>query len=297
MKRILDDIVIFCAVVETGSLKKASEKLSVPHSTVSRRIEALENNLGLTLLHRTTRDVQVSSRGQALYEETVQHIDNIKASIVIAIDDEVTFKGKLSVSMPVRAGIDFLGAWLIDFVSTHQQLELDISLSNDNKNLIKDDIDLAFRVGPLIDSSAIAIPLWDIPYGFYCHQSLFETLDLQSTALSIEEIANLPAVVSNPITHWAVHDVTNREQLISPNKKLTVDDLGLALHSVEQGQCIAMLPKVMVNNENVIELTIEGFAPRTRKMYAYYLGKRHAQSQIKHVIAYIKDRYHKENTK
>ncbi|KZN43969.1 hypothetical protein N482_18220 [Pseudoalteromonas luteoviolacea NCIMB 1942] len=55
----------------------------------------------------------------------------------------------------IRVGIDFLGAWLIDFASEHPELKLNISLSNDKKNLIKEDIDLAFRVGPRLDSSAI----------------------------------------------------------------------------------------------------------------------------------------------
>ncbi len=74
-------------------------------------------------------------------------------------------------SMPVRAGIDFLGSWLIDFASTHPELELEVSLSNTNKNLVQDEIDLAFRVGPLMDSSAIALHLWDIPYQVVAHRN------------------------------------------------------------------------------------------------------------------------------
>ena len=135
MKRVLDDLNIFCSVVENGSLKKAAEQLSMLHSTVSRRMDALEESLGLTLLHRTTREVKVSERGLELYQNCSPLFGSLKRSIDIAVDSEIQFKGKLKVSMPVRAGLDFLGAWLIDFASEHPDLKLDVSLSNSNKNL------------------------------------------------------------------------------------------------------------------------------------------------------------------
>ena len=63
MKKVLDDINVFCAVVAQGSLKQASVHLGVPHSTVSRRLDALENSLQLDLVKRTTREISVTARG------------------------------------------------------------------------------------------------------------------------------------------------------------------------------------------------------------------------------------------
>ena len=149
MKRVLDDLSVFCAVVEKGSLKQASELLGIPHSTVSRRIDALESALGLHLLHRTTREVKATSRGMQLYQDSAPLLESLASSVELAISSEVAFKGSLSVSMPVRAGLDFLGDWLIDFASQHEDLTLDLSMSNVNLNLIQENIDLAFRVGPI----------------------------------------------------------------------------------------------------------------------------------------------------
>lgn len=292
MKRVLDDLTIFCAVVETGSLKQASLKLSIPHSTVSRRIEALENNLGLTLLYRSTREVQVTARGQALYEDCSQSLANIRASVATAIDDEVQFRGQLNVSMPVRAGIDFLGGWLIDFAASHIDLKLDVALSNTNKNLIRDDIDLAFRVGPLVDSSAIALHLWDIPYVICCHRHYFQRHQLHDVVLDAKQIQSLPAVVTKPAVTWTFAVEHNKEIQLQPNAALHVDDLGLAYHAVKSGQYIGLLPEVMIEQEDeVVVLPLQNLRPRTRKMYAYYLGRRHSQSQIKNLIEYVKARY------
>lgn len=290
MKRVLDDLNIFCRVVETGSLKRAAELLSIPHSTVSRRIDALEDTLGLTLLHRTTREVKVSSRGQELYDDCAAQFSSIQHSINLAIDAEVEFKGKLKVSMPVRAGIDFLGAWLIDFASEHPELTLDIALSNSNKNLIKDEIDLAFRVGPLMDSSAIAQKLWDIPYSIYAHPSLLESLNIECTTISAEALVSLPCVIARPSNKWAFTNSKHEEVQLAVKQQLLVDDLGLALHAAMGGQYITMLPSSMVRGGELVELHVEGLRPRTRIMYAYYLGRRHGQSQIRQVVEYIKQR-------
>ena len=76
--------------------------------------------------------------------------------------------------------------------------QLDVSLSNDNKHLIKDDIDLAFRVGPLVDSSAIALHLWDIPYIVCAHRDYVEHHQLSGLTLSVEQLESLPGVITRP---------------------------------------------------------------------------------------------------
>lgn len=290
MKRVLDDLSLFCAVVETGSLKGASELMDIPHSTVSRRIESLEKSLGLVLLHRTTREVRVSQRGQQLYQDCSPLLGSIQTSIHHAVDQELAFKGKLKVSMPVRAGVDFLGGWLIDFASSHPELELEVTLSNTNKNLVQDEIDLAFRVGPLMDSSAIALHLWDIPYQLCAHADFIERYKIKGCCINIQLLEKLPSVVTKPAVNWTFLDKARDEIVIKPSASLTLDDLGLALHAVKSGQYMAMLPESMIDSDDIVNIQVEGLSPRTRIMYAYYLGRRHAQSQIKHIINYIKKR-------
>ncbi|KZN52337.1 hypothetical protein N474_23125 [Pseudoalteromonas luteoviolacea CPMOR-2] len=290
MKRVLDDLNLFCKVVELGSLKAASSKTGVPHSTVSRRIEALERALGLVLLQRTTREIKVTPRGKELYLDCAPLFSNLNDSIALAEDAEAKFKGTLNVSMPVRAGIDFLGSWLIDFATEHPDLKLNVALSNTNKNLLKDDIDLAFRVGPLIDSSAIALHLWDIPYSVCAHPAYIKKYGLVQNTITVQQIASLPCVIANPAKKWAFLDAANNEVTLSPKESLAVDDLGLAQHAGLTTHYMAMLPKTMVTNE-LVTLKVSGLRPRKRVMYAYYFGKRHVQSQIKQLVNYIKGRF------
>jgi len=291
MKRVLDDLSVFCAVVEKGSLKQASELLGIPHSTVSRRIDALEDALGLHLLHRTTREVTVTNRGQQLYRDCSPLLGSLTSSIELAIEDEVQFKGELSVSMPVRAGLDFLGHWLIDFASEHKELNLELSLSNVNLNLVQDNVDLAFRVGPLPDSSAIALRLWDIPYSVYANNEFMEAHNLPTEEITFEQLSQLPAVISMPAKAWVFTDNQHQETVFQPNAKLTVDDLELARHAVASGQFIGLLPDDIIQDDTLSKIHISAYKPRSRTMYAYYIGKRHTISQIRHIVDYIRQRH------
>lgn len=295
MKRVLDDLSVFCAVVEKGSLKQASELLGIPHSTVSRRIDALEDALGLHLLHRTTREVTVTNRGQQLYRDCSPLLGSLTSSIELAIEDEVQFKGELSVSMPVRAGLDFLGHWLIDFASEHKELNLELSLSNVNLNLVQDNVDLSFRVGPLPDSSAIALRLWDIPYSVYASNEFIEDHNITTEEITFEQLSQLPAVISMPAKAWVFTDNQHQEAVFQPNAKLTVDDLELARHAVVSGQFIGLLPDDITQDDTLSKIHIAGYKPRTRTMYAYYIGKRHTISQIRHIVDYIRQRHQQKS--
>ena len=106
----------------------------------------------------------------------------------------------------------------------------------------------------------------------------------------------LPAVVTLPASHWMFYDSDNQPHQITPNQQLTVDDLGLAYHSICRGRFIGFMPAVMNTNADAIEINVEGLSPRTRAMYAYYYGRRHTISQIRHLVDYIKQRYSAELT-
>ncbi|WP_252025058.1 LysR substrate-binding domain-containing protein [Vibrio sp. SCSIO 43136] len=242
------------------------------------------------LLHRTTREVKVTHRGMQLYKDCAPLLGSLSDSVDAAIDEEVRFKGTLSVSMPVRAGLDFLGHWLIDFASQHEELQLELSLSNVKLNLVQENVDLAFRVGPLVDSSAIALRLWDIPYALCATQAFIDAHQLNSLNLSFEKLSTLPAVVSLPASQWLYQDEQNKDITFEPQPSLVVDDLELAYHAVKSGKFIGMLPTELIKDPEVAMLTVPNHQPVTRTMFAYYMGRRHSISQIRHIVEYIRER-------
>lgn len=146
-------------VVELGTFSAAAEELRVKQSTVSKRIAALEEELGVQLIERTTRTRRVTEAGDALYRRA--------RAIVAAYDDAIAEakartpepRGRLKVSLPVVFGRRFVVPHLDAFLRRYPQIELELRFADRYVHLIDDAIDVAIRVGIPVDSSFRALKL------------------------------------------------------------------------------------------------------------------------------------------
>ncbi|KZN43968.1 hypothetical protein N482_18215 [Pseudoalteromonas luteoviolacea NCIMB 1942] len=130
--------------------------------------------------------------------------------------------------------------------------------------------------------------LWDILYSDCAHHAYIEKHGLNPNKVTAHQKLGLPCVIAYPVKQWLFVDKSSNEVMLSPLLSLVVNDLGLAYHGVLTGQYIAMLLHSMIKSDDLLKLTVDTLAPRTRVMYAYYFGKKHIQSQIKQLVGYIK---------
>lgn len=148
-----DDVEVFVRVVERGSFHGAAQQLGLPATSVSRKIKALEDRLGVQLLHRTTRRVWPSDAGQAYYQRCVNAVallDQADAQ-VRALTQEP--EGPLKVVMPHSTGILFLEPELGTFRARYPKVQLHVTLDNHPLDLVEHGFDMAVRHGPVRDSS------------------------------------------------------------------------------------------------------------------------------------------------
>ena len=137
----------FSKVVETGSFTKAASLFSVPPSSLSRRVADLENNLGATLLKRSTRVVKVTEIGQTYYEQVQQVLHQLEQSNEAVRSYQAKPMGQLRISSMVGFGERILLALLDEFSQLYPDIILDISLSDELSALGRDDVDIAIRGG------------------------------------------------------------------------------------------------------------------------------------------------------
>ena len=156
-----DDIALFVTVVESGSFSKASIRLDMPNSTVSRRVAQLEEKLGVRLLERNSRKLSLTSQGQLLFDQCQNAVKQIEAGITKTLDGKDSLSGKLRISCPVHFGSHTAADWFIEFKQRYPKILLDIKLENAIVDLIEEQCDIAFRLGPLKDSTYIARHLFD----------------------------------------------------------------------------------------------------------------------------------------
>lgn len=148
-----DDVEVFVRVVERGSFHGAAQQLGLPATSVSRKIKALEERLGVQLLHRTTRRVWPSDAGLAYYQRCVSAVallDQADAQ-VRALTQEP--EGPLKVLMTHATGILILEPELAAFYARHPKVQLHLTLDNHALDLAEYGFDLAVRPGPARDSS------------------------------------------------------------------------------------------------------------------------------------------------
>ena len=151
-----DDLCIVTEVIKQGSFIKASKKLNIPSSTISRRVSEFESALGVRLLERNSRKLSLTDKDELLFKQCNPQMQQIKQTI-----EEITLNntkpiGSLKITAPVTLGNELLNGWFCDFAKLHHEINLDINLSNHNEDILDDSFDVAIRVGPLKDSEFIA---------------------------------------------------------------------------------------------------------------------------------------------
>lgn len=160
---VLSAMHLFVKVVDTGGFTRAARDLSLPKSTVSRQISALEGRLGVRLLERTTRSLRPTEAGRAFYERCARIVADVAEAEDAIMQTQHEPQGRLRVSAPVSLGVRTLGPMVGRWLAAHPKVHVDVSLSDRRVDLIEEGFDLAIRVGVLADSSMIARRLAPAP--------------------------------------------------------------------------------------------------------------------------------------
>ncbi|GLS83106.1 LysR family transcriptional regulator [Paraferrimonas haliotis] len=149
----LENMALFIAVVESGSITKASERLNLAKSAVSKRLQELEQNLGVTLINRTTRSSSLTEAGQRYFKQAQLITDEVAELNAQMTRSQSKLSGHLRVSAPLSFSLHHLTPVIDQFCKRHPELTLELDLSDAKVNLVEDGIDLALRIGELADSS------------------------------------------------------------------------------------------------------------------------------------------------
>jgi DNA-binding transcriptional LysR family regulator len=151
----LNDIALFVQVVRCGSFAEAARRVGLPPNTVSRRIQQLETQLGTRLMQRSTRKLMLTNVGQAFHERCAGAVDGLLEAGQELVVGSQESNGLVRVAAPADFFAFFPMEWVGDFLAAHPLVRLDFVLSDAKADLIAEQIDVAFRGGPLSDSGYV----------------------------------------------------------------------------------------------------------------------------------------------
>jgi DNA-binding transcriptional LysR family regulator len=152
----LDDMRLFVSTLDTGSFTAAADRLGLSKQFISRRVMALEAQLGVRLLIRTTRHLHPTDLGRAYAEQArriLQQVEELDQAISGAGQAP---RGRLRVTAPMSFGTMHLSPLLARFLAAYPQVGIELDLSDRTVDLLGEGYDLAIRIGLLADSSMIA---------------------------------------------------------------------------------------------------------------------------------------------
>ena len=150
-----NDLLLFARVADEGSFSRAAQRVGLPKSTVSRRVAALEAQLGERLLMRTTRKLRLTDFGHSVLPHAHQVADEVQATTSLADHRQVQPSGRLRVSMPADFANTVLADLLRRFIERYPAITLELDLTPRRVDLIGEGFDLALRMGDLADDATL----------------------------------------------------------------------------------------------------------------------------------------------
>ncbi|MEM9497940.1 MAG: LysR family transcriptional regulator [Pseudomonadota bacterium] len=150
----IDGMHSFVAVVETGSFSAAGQRLGISNKLVSKRVAQLERQVGMTLLHRTTRSMSLSHEGERYLEGARRVLAEVE-QLETEFDGSDGLKGTVRVAAPLTYGDLAVAGAASRFVKEHPDMTVELDLSDRYVDLAKGGFDIAIRIGHLNDSTLV----------------------------------------------------------------------------------------------------------------------------------------------
>lgn len=155
----LQPILIFVTVAEMGSFTHAAESLGIQKGRASTAVRKLEEALGVRLLHRTTRRVQLTEDGRVFHARARDLLAEVEDLHAIFGSDQVALRGRLRVDLPSELARTTIVPALPAFMQMYPELELEMSSTDRQVDLVQEGFDCVLRLGPIGDETLIARPL------------------------------------------------------------------------------------------------------------------------------------------
>ncbi|MBL4796558.1 MAG: LysR family transcriptional regulator [Oleispira sp.] len=290
----LNRLLYFNCVVETGSISEASRFFDVQPSSISRQLTALEQELGVRLLNKTTRNIGLTEAGRKYYDYSLRIVTEFDQAKRAVNDLQENPTGTLKISMTVGFGESIIMPLIAEFMQLYPNIELELELTERVVDLVEENIDIAIRSGRLPDSTMIAKHLANnnfllcaSPEYLASHKKIEQPEDLinhhcirysysrwQDWYLMTEEKKKL--TINNSIS---VNSVNGQKQLIFNNTGLALMPLWAVKTELDNGSLVQVMqqhifsPYEELSATYAIYLKREMISPKTRVFLDFITAK------------------------
>jgi DNA-binding transcriptional LysR family regulator len=248
----LDGIAIFVKVVQAGSFSGAARLLGVPNTTVSAKVARLEKRLGVTLIQRTTRRLNITPAGRGYFERCVRGLEEIETAEAEVSLSAAEPRGLLRVTAPGDVAMGMLPPLVSRFLERYPRTRVEVIVANRVIDLVAEGVHLALRAAALPDSSLVARRFMPFSGGLWASPAYLGRRGTPRIPLELEQHDCLvfPRFSAQPLR---LTDGRSRVE-IRLNGRLAVDDPQTLRNFILQGDGIGTLPDFVARDTPLVRV-------------------------------------------
>jgi LysR family transcriptional regulator for bpeEF and oprC len=284
---------VFVQVVDAGGFTKAADNMQLPKATVSTLVQSLEQALEVKLLHRTTRQVSVTSDGAAYYERCLQILSDVRDAEESLSRHRASPSGRLRVDTSTGIAADIIIPALPDFLARYPDIVLNLGCSDRPVDLIEEGVDCAIRGGSLADSSLIARRVGVLNFvtcatpGYLAKHGK----PIHPSDLAHHTCVNYFSSKTGKVYEWDFSRGNEQIQMPTP-ASLAVNDsnayLSAGLAGIGIMQMAGFVAKPFLESGQ-LELVLEEWTSSALPLHVVYPQNRHLSAKVRVFVEWIAD--------
>jgi DNA-binding transcriptional LysR family regulator len=289
-----EDIQAFIAVVDAGSFTAAAERLGSAKSAVSRRVSALEERLGVQLLHRTTRVLNLTETGRSFYEHGTRILADLEEAEAAVQQEHGELRGTLRFALPLSFGVRHMCGPIASFSKQHPKVHFDLDLNDRRVDLIEDNFDLALRIGRLSDSSLIARRLFDVR-AVVCASPNY--LNLHGTPQSPDDLRDHQCLVYSNLADpnkWGFEDRDGNKGTVKVSRVMTASSGDFLANAAAHGMGVVIQPTFIASQairSGKLVAVLTDYSWPISPAYAVYPPTRHLSYKVRAFIDFLAEKF------
>lgn len=288
-----EEIQTFVRVVKAGSFSAAAERLNIAKSAVSRRLSDLEARLGVQLLTRTTRRLNLTENGRQYYQRCLTLLSDLEEAEQSVTCGDIALTGTLRIAAPLSFGISHLSPVLNEFLQMHPELKLDLDLNDRILNFMEEEVDLAIRIGQLADSSLVARKLATTELIVCASPDYLAQHGEPKHPQELEQHPGLSYSYAES-QHWHFIKQDKTETTVRMNYRMRANNGDVLLKAAIDGLGIILTPGFIgaeaIKQGQLIPILTDYTLP-AGAIYAIYPTQRYLPQRIRVLIDYLVERF------
>lgn len=292
----LNDFAWFVRVVDHGGFAAAGRALDIPKSKLSRRIAQLEEQLGVRLIHRTTRQFTVTEVGQTFYQHCKAMLIEAEAAQEAIAVLQAEPRGSVRLTCPVTLLHVHVGPMLARFMMRYPGIQIQLEATNRRVDLVAEGVDVAIRVRPrpFDDSDLVMRVLADRGHCLVASPSLVATFGKPRSPDELSRWPGLSMAAGKHVHKWSLGGPEGAKAEVHFTPRLITGDMLALREAAVAGVGVVQLPILMAREQlakGTLVRVLDDWEPKREVIHAVFPSRRGLLPAVRALVDFLSEEY------